>query len=130
MLFTLILLQLMFHNVVLTAQACPAPPIIVNGTWANNYTIYTNGTPSQNLITSFRCQNIPLDTIYFFIIYLSIIAILTASERSLIRFTYASFIGMFIAFAFEATGILSAYVTGITIIIWGLSVLLIWFRGS
>ena len=112
------------------APACPAPPIIVNGTWQNNYTIYANGTPSQNLITSFRCQNIPLTTFYFIIIYASIIVILSASERSLIRFTYAAFIGMFISFAFAAVHLLNPSIVGITIVVWGLSVLLVWFKGS
>ena len=114
----------------LVAQACPAPPIIVNGTWQNNYTIFTNGTPSENLITSFRCQNISFTTIYFIIIYASIIVLVSASERTLMRFTYAAFIGMFVAIAFGGIGLLSPSVVGITIVIWGLSVLLVWFKGS
>ena len=128
---SILLLLLVFKPMLLAApQACPAPPVIVNGSWQNNYTIFTNGTPSQNLITSFNCQNIPLTTIYFIVIYASILIILSASERTLLRFVYGTFIGMFIGIAFGAVGLLSASVVGLTIVVWGLSVLLVWFKGS
>ncbi|MEM4097347.1 MAG: hypothetical protein QXS81_01490 [Candidatus Micrarchaeaceae archaeon] len=125
-----LLIFIVFPHILLATQTCPAPPIIVNGTWQNNYTIFTNGTPSQNMITSFRCQNIPLTNVYFIIIYASILVILSASERTLIRFTYGAFIGMFVAFAFGAVGLLSPAIITITIAIWGLSVFLVWFKGS
>ncbi|MGC8576164.1 MAG: hypothetical protein ACP5L3_06540 [Caldisericum sp.] len=121
--YILSILMLIFFVSIAPAQNVTCPPPIVNGSWVNNYTIYSNGTPWSNMLNSVKCGNPPLIDYFFMVLYISILILTNVQERSIHRFATGALIGMFLSFLFIMFGLLAPSVAMLTISIWAISMI-------
>ena len=101
------------------ASACLSN--VTSGSWVN-CTIYTNQTPTNDLVNTLS-KNAPFGWFLIYVtIYISIAIFLLIQDRSFARFNYITMLGLIVALVFKSYNLVGNNVITISAALLGLSI--------